>query len=58
MCGEPKSKHALIQKLSEIKYKKQFFFNWKYGVTLKLKTNRNYSVYEKGFSSLTPRSLL
>ena len=25
MHGEPKSKHALIQKLSEIKYKKTFF---------------------------------
>ena len=26
MCGEPKSKHALIQKRSKIKYKKNKFF--------------------------------
>ena len=29
LCGEPKSKHALIQKRSEIKYKKTSFFQLK-----------------------------
>jgi len=28
--------------------KKTSFFSWKQGATLKLKTNRNYSVYEMG----------
>ena len=27
MCGEPRSKHALIQKRPEIKLKRQFFLN-------------------------------
>ena len=27
MCGEPRSKHALIQKRPEIKYKKASFLN-------------------------------
>ena len=27
MCGEPRSKHALIQKRPEIKYQKQVFLN-------------------------------
>ena len=29
MCGEPRSKHALIQKRPEIKYKIKKFFDWK-----------------------------
>jgi len=53
MCGEPKSKHALIEKRSEIKKRKTVSFNCKYGATLKLKTNRNYSVHERGCSLLS-----
>ena len=43
-------KNALIQKRSEIKLKQNIFFNWSdfNGAILKLKTNRNCSVYEMG----------
>jgi hypothetical protein len=37
---------AYYFKLNSISYKK--FFNWKKGVTLKVRTNRNYSIYERG----------
>ena len=47
MCGEPKSKHALIQKRSEIKKKNKFFLTENKERYLKLKTNRNYYVYER-----------
>ena len=43
---------ALFEKGSEIKYKNIFFFNREQGATLKLKTNRNYSVYEEVFPLL------
>ena len=52
MCGEPRSKHALIQKRPEIKKNK--FFYMKVRATLKLKTNRNYSVYERAFPPQRP----
>ena len=48
MYGEPKSKPTLIRKHSEIKLKKQVFLNSKLGAILKLKTNRNYFMYERG----------
>ena len=38
---------AWFEKRSESKYKLSFF-NWKQGATLKLKTNKNYSIYMGG----------
>ena len=47
MCGEPKSKHALIQKRSEIKQKNKFFlteskkrFTLKFFTVLKSRVER------------------
>ena len=46
MSGEPKSKWTLIQKRPEIQQKQVFPTESK--VKLKLRTNRNYPVYERG----------
>ena len=49
MRGEAKSKHALIQKCSDIKYKKQvFFLIASKEQHKKITTNRNHCLYERG----------
>ena len=53
MCREPKSKHALIQKRSEIKYKKnKFFLTESKERHLNLKRTEITLLYERGCSLL------
>ena len=37
---------TIFEKRTEFKYIKKHIFDWKQRATSKLKTNRNYSVYE------------
>ena len=57
LCGEPKSKHALIQKHSEIKWKKKVFSTESKEWHQNLKRTEITSYMKEAASSSTPRSL-
>ena len=57
MCSEPKSKHALIQKRSEIKLKKQAFLTASKEQHQNLKRTEITPYKKEVVPSATPRSL-